>query len=97
MAGPDPEEVDWQTEWKFIRALHSTGQVKEIFLSHWLQKELYEAALALGESKEDLKKLIQYPRPKGMPALVMHSDGHIHHIHVRFKCDPTDTMCSDAK
>jgi hypothetical protein len=94
---PEPEEVDWQTEWKFIRALHSTGQVKEIFLSHWLQKELYEAALALGESKEDLKKLIQYPRPKGMPALVMHSDGHIHHIHVRFKCDPTDTMCSEAK
>jgi murein endopeptidase len=27
----------------------------------------------------------------------MHSDGHVHHIHVRFKCDPTDTGCSNAK
>lgn len=94
---PDPEEVDWQTEWRFIRALHATGQIKEIFLSHWLQENLYKAALALGETKEDLKPLIQWPRPKGMPALVMHSDGHIHHIHVRFKCDPADTGCSEAK
>lgn len=94
---PDPEEVDWSTTWRFIRALHSTGQVKEIFLSHHLQKELHEAAVALGESKEELKKLIQWPRPKGMPALVMHSDGHIHHIHVRFKCDPADVECDEKK
>lgn len=94
---PDPEEVDWQTTWKFIRALHGTGQIKEIFLSHYLQEELYKAAMSLGETKEELKPLIQWPRPKGMPALVMHSDGHIHHLHVRFKCDPVDQACSDAK
>ncbi|PCC69091.1 LysM domain-containing protein [Nannocystis exedens] len=94
---PEPEEVDWRTTWRFIRALHSTGAVQEIFLSHWLQEELHKAAVAEGETPAELKKLIQWPRPKGTPALVMHSDGHIHHIHVRFKCDPTDTACSNAK
>lgn len=94
---PEPEEVDWRTTWRFIRALHGTGQIKEVFLSHHLQENLYKAALELGETKEELKPLIQWPKNKGMPALVMHSDGHIHHIHVRFKCDPTDLACSEEK
>lgn len=94
---PDPEEVDWRATWRFIRALHATGGVQEIFLSHHLQAELRTAALAEGESEQELKELIQYPRRKGTPALVMHSDGHIHHIHVRFKCDPNDAACSNAK
>lgn len=94
---PDPPDVDWRAQWRFIKALHGTGQVKEIFLSHWVQKELHAAAVADGATPEELKKLIQYPRPKGWPALVMHSDGHIHHIHVRFKCDPTDAACSEKK
>lgn len=94
---PDPEEVDWRSTWRFIRALHATGGVQEIFLSHWLQEELYKAAVAEGETEQELKELIQWPRRKGTKALVMHSDGHIHHIHVRFKCDPNDTACSYAK
>ncbi|MBZ5711124.1 penicillin-insensitive murein endopeptidase [Nannocystis pusilla] len=94
---PEPDEVDWRTTWRFIRALNSNNKVQEIFLSHWLQEELYKAAIAEGETPAELKKLIQWPRPKGTPALVMHSDGHIHHIHVRFKCDPNDTACSNAK
>lgn len=94
---PEPEEVDWRTTWRFIRALDSTNAIQEIFLSHHLQAELHKAALAEGETAAELKSLIQWPRPKGTPALVMHSDGHIHHIHVRFRCDPTDTACSNAK
>lgn len=94
---PDPEEVDWRATWRFIRTLHSTGAIKEIFLSHHLQEELHKAAIAEGETAAELKSLIQWPRPKGYPALVMHSDGHIHHIHVRFKCDPSDSACSNAK
>lgn len=94
---PDPEEVDWRMTWRFIRALNSTSKIQEIFLSHHLQAELHKAALAEGETAQELKSLIQWPRPKGMPALVMHSDGHIHHIHVRFKCDPNDSACSNAK
>jgi LysM repeat protein len=93
---PGPDEVDWRATWRLIRALHATGQVKEIFLSHWMQQGLYNAARGLGETQVVLLSLIQYPRPKGHPAVVMHVDGHVHHFHVRFKCDPADEWCSDG-
>ncbi|MBL9104832.1 MAG: penicillin-insensitive murein endopeptidase [Myxococcales bacterium] len=94
---PDPPEVDWAAQWRFIKALDATGQVQEIFLSDWLQPELHKAAKAQGATPEELKRMIQYPKKPGWPALVMHSDGHIHHIHVRFKCAPDDVACSNAK
>ncbi|MBA3549646.1 MAG: penicillin-insensitive murein endopeptidase, partial [Nannocystis sp.] len=94
---PEPEDVDWAAEWRFIKALNAGGLVQEVFLSHWLQQRLHEAALAQGATPEELKRLIQWPRKPGYPALVMHSDGHVHHTHVRFKCDPSDTACSNQK
>lgn len=94
---PDPPEVDWAAQWRFIKALDATGKVQEIFLSDWLQPELHKAAKAQGATPEELKRMIQYPKKPGYPALVMHSDGHIHHIHVRFKCAPDDVACSNAK
>jgi murein endopeptidase len=94
---PEPDEVDWNDQWRFIKALDATGQVQEIFLSDWLQPKLFEAAKSQGATPEELKRMIQYPKKPGWPALVMHSDGHIHHIHVRFKCAPDDLGCSNAK
>ncbi len=94
---PEPEDVDWKAQWRFIQTLDAGGLVKEIFLSSRLQANLHEAAVAQGASKEELRRLIQWPRKPGAPALVMHSEGHVHHIHVRFKCDPEDIVCSDKK
>ena len=94
---PEPGDVDWADEWRFIKALDAGGLVQEIFLSHWLQEKLYNAGKAQGATKEELARLIQWPRNPGYPALVMHSEGHVHHIHVRFKCDPADTACSNQK
>lgn len=94
---PEPDDVDWADQWRFIKALDATGKVQEIFLSDWLQPKLHAAAKEAGATPEELKRMIQYPRKPGYPALVMHSDGHIHHIHVRFKCDPNDVECSNAK
>ncbi len=94
---PEPEDVDWADQWRFIKALDASGQVQEVFLSHWLQPKLHEAAKAQGATKDELDRLIQWPRKPGHPALVMHSEGHVHHIHVRWKCDPTDTACSNQK
>lgn len=94
---PEPEDVDWAAQWRFIQALDAGGLVKEIFLSWRLHENLHKAAVAQGASKEELKRMIQWPRKPGVPALVMHSEGHVHHIHVRFKCDPTDLACSDLK
>ena len=94
---PEPEDIDWAAQWRFIQALDAGGKVKEIFLSWRLHEHLHKAAVAQGASKEELKRLIQWPRKPGVPALVMHSEGHVHHIHVRFKCDPTDLACSDSR
>jgi len=94
---PEPEDVDWSAEWRFIRALDAGGLVQEIFLSHGLQERLHAAAKAQGATSEELARMIQWPRKPGHPALVMHSEGHVHHTHVRFKCDPTDTACSNQK
>lgn len=94
---PEPEDVDWAAEWRFIKALDAGGLVQEIFLSHWLQEKLYDAAKAQGARPDELARMIQWPRKPGTPALVMHSEGHVHHTHVRFKCDPADTACSNQK
>jgi pSer/pThr/pTyr-binding forkhead associated (FHA) protein/LysM repeat protein len=94
---PEPEDVDWAAQWRFIKALDTGGLVQEIFLSHHLQELLYNAGKAQGAKPEELARMIQWPRRPGTPALVMHSDGHVHHTHVRFKCDPTDTACSNQK
>lgn len=94
---PEPEDVDWAAQWRYIQALDAGGLVKEIFLSWRLHENLHKAAVAQGASPEELKRLIQWPRKPGVPALVMHSEGHVHHIHVRFKCDPTDGACSDLR
>jgi LysM repeat protein len=94
---PEPDDVDWAAEWRFIKALDDGGLIQEIFLSHHLQEKLYEAAKAQGARPEELARIIQWPRKPGTPALVMHSDGHVHHTHVRFKCDPADTACSNQK
>lgn len=94
---PEPGDVDWAAEWRFIKALDAGGLVQEIFLSHWLQEKLYDAAVAQGAKPDELKRMIQWPRKPGFPALVMHSEGHVHHTHVRFKCDPADTACSMQK
>jgi LysM repeat protein len=94
---PEPEDIDWATQFRFIQALDAGGLVKEIFLSWRLQEHLVKAATAQGVPKEEIKRLIQWPKNPGWPALVMHSEGHVHHIHVRFKCDPEDAACSDAR
>jgi len=94
---PEEGDVDWTAQWGFIKALDAGGKVQEVFLTHRLQENLHKAAVAQGATPEELKRLIQWPRKPGFPALVMHSEGHVHHIHVRFKCDPSDTACSNQK
>jgi len=82
---PQPADVDWAAQWRFIRALDATGEVEEIFLSAELQRMLYAAAKQQGATPSELRRIIQYPRKPGHPALVMHSDVPAHQIHVRFK------------
>ena len=91
---PNPEEVDWFATWGLIRALIATGAVQDIFLTHSIQPNVYNAAKFLGVSDEELDEALQWPRHEhSAKGIVMHAPGHTHHMHVRFKCAPYEKQC----
>ncbi|MCB9718758.1 MAG: penicillin-insensitive murein endopeptidase [Myxococcales bacterium] len=91
---PNPEEVDWFATWGLVRALIDTGAVQDIFLDHTIQPKVYDAAKFLGVSEQELDEAIQWPRSKhSVEGILSHSDAHIHHMHVRFKCAPYEKQC----
>lgn len=89
---PEPSDVDWRTTWQLIRELAQNKAVEVVFLDWALQEKLHEAARKQGMSAGELKRWIQWPRT-GSPALVQHANGHLRHMHVRFRCGERDTHC----
>lgn len=69
--------------WFFVSSLVASGDVQYIFLDRRLQRALYRHARAKGHSKEELGRVLQYPR-RGAYGIVRHWRGHRDHIHVRF-------------
>lgn len=91
---PNPDEADWFALYGFLKALHETGEVQQVFLAYELHDRVYQAAKLMGASDEELDQMIAYPRGAHFRgSLLQHSPGHTHHIHVRFKCGPND-QCS---
>ncbi|MEZ4452882.1 MAG: penicillin-insensitive murein endopeptidase [Nannocystaceae bacterium] len=91
---PEPEAIDWRATWELVDALAATGEVQVIFLDVSLQPHLRDAALAAGASPRLVEERIQWPRT-GAPTLVQHADGHVHHMHVRFRCGTDEAECSE--
>jgi murein endopeptidase len=92
---PDPSEVDWDATWQLVKALAAIGHdkespVKEIFLDRTLHSELADAARRDGISETDVRRYVQY---RGRNALVKDSPGHVHHMHVRFRCGEDTDSC----
>lgn len=93
---PNPDEADWFALYGFLKALHETGEVQQVFLAYELHDRVYHAAKLMGASDEELDQMIAYPRGEYYRrTLLQHSAGHTHHIHVRFKCGPND-QCSNV-
>jgi len=91
---PSADEIDWIATWHLVAALLETGEVEYIFLDYRRQRYLYEAARRLGISKDELGRVLQYPRGRNAkPAVVRHSKGHVIHMHVRIKCAPDAPSC----
>src|SRR5690606_25816806 len=91
---PNPDEADWFALYGFLKALHETGEVQQVFLAYELHDRVHQAAKLMGASEEELDQMIAYPRgAHWRGSLLQHSPGHTHHIHVRFKCGPND-QCS---
>lgn len=91
---PNPDEADWFALYGFLKALHETGEVQQVFLAYELHDRVYQAAKLMGASDKELEEMIAYPRgAHWRGSLLQHSPGHTHHVHVRFKCGPND-QCS---
>jgi hypothetical protein len=91
------EEIDWHATWGLVRALVGTGAVRDIFLDWRYQEFLYRAAVSSGATETELR-WIQWPRPAtSLEGVVIHSDGHLSHVHVRFDCARWEADCGDEK
>lgn len=92
-----PWRVDFEALWYLLTSLANTGEVVAVFLDYSLQKELSAAAKKLGASREERRRMLQYPRgPKG-PGVIRHAKGHDRHFHVRFTCGPHETECASKE
>lgn len=95
---PHFEEVDWYATWSLVKALIETETVKYVFLDWRYQKYVYDAAVNMGATQEELDEWIQYPRHQSSPrGIFRHSKDHLSHIHVRFKCADYESTCVGSR
>lgn len=88
------ETFDAARNWYVFKTLIDLGEVEYIFIDYPLQRILYDYALSLGYTKDDLAPIIQYPQPRSTGVgIIRHIKGHDDHWHIRFKCGPLDTSC----
>ncbi|MCX4242203.1 penicillin-insensitive murein endopeptidase [Paraliomyxa miuraensis] len=102
---PTPDQPAWQWKrataqtfdveknWFLIKALVDTGEVQHIFMSRKLQRLLEPVARA-ELSPEEFARYFYVPGadPEQSP-LLHHENGHVDHMHVRFRCEPGNLRC----
>lgn len=89
-----PETFDAVKNWHIFKTLIDTGEVQFIFVDYRLQKVLYEYALSIGYTPDDLRDVLQYPNGRNARrGIIRHERGHDDHWHIRFHCGPHDKHC----
>jgi murein endopeptidase len=91
---PPSEAVDWEATWHLVRSFIMSDRVRYVFLSRPQQAGLYHAAKACGATREELERIVQYPRVEKV-GIVRHSPGHTGHLHVRFTCGEDEPDCHE--
>jgi len=93
-----PETIDADRTWRLLKGFLVTRRLQYAFIDYGLQRPLYEAALRHGESKESLRRVFQYPRPRSASkaGIIRHLRGHADHMHVRFMCPNASCTLPDA-
>jgi murein endopeptidase/LysM repeat protein len=91
---PSVDAVDWEATWLLVRSLIESDQVRYVFLSRPQQQALHKAAKGCGATREELERIIQYPRVERV-GIVRHSPGHTGHLHVRFLCGSDEPDCQE--
>jgi LysM repeat protein len=86
--------VDWTALWHLVTAIADTGQAIVIFFDYDRQELLDKAAKKAHASAEERRRILQWGRGPKAKAVVHHSPGHDHHIHVRFTCGVHEVECT---
>lgn len=85
-------ELDVDQTLYLLKTLLDRGYVDSIFMDRSFQKKLYREAERRGAPDSWLEQVFEYP-DWGSEAIVQHSPGHRNHLHIRFRCQPTDRRC----
>lgn len=106
---PSGEELNWRVMnkknldgkecWALMQLLVQTGQIEVIYVDREIQKLLHGYAVANNlMSKATLKEWMEYPSPTGSGSpVIQHVNGHVDHMHARFKCQPHETQCKSRR
>ena len=86
------DELDVKKTLFLVRELIEGGYVEYIFMDHWFQRMLYNEAKRQGAPEKWLETVFEYPEWGGA-TIIQHEPGHRNHMHIRFKCQPTDRRC----
>ncbi|HET7502672.1 MAG TPA: penicillin-insensitive murein endopeptidase [Kofleriaceae bacterium] len=94
----DEDNLDCAATFKLLESFLATanddGGVLMVFLDFEVQGILYRWALDHGVSERRLERIFQYPHGRGSSeGLVRHEPNHDNHMHVRFRCQASDTAC----
>jgi penicillin-insensitive murein endopeptidase len=77
------QNLDLARTWAFIRAQFTETDVEMIFIDKRIQTIFYNYALEIGEDRDWVRRVFQYPHgnPNG---IIRHARGHATHLHVRY-------------
>jgi murein endopeptidase len=92
------DNLDFRATWALLSAFCRTaGQplgVERIFMTYSTQALFYRLARKHGISRARLDEWFQYPHGRRADhGIIRHEPGHDEHIHVRFRCAPSDAEC----
>ncbi len=91
---PTVDDIDWYAAWAMVDAFIRTGEVEAVFLEIGRHERLYTAARVMGVPRAQLVDLVRWTNWSGpVKPLVLHSDGHDTHIHVRIRCGRDEPRC----
>jgi murein endopeptidase len=82
----------------FVDTEDDDGGVQMIFLDYDVQGILYNWAIDHGVSERRLGHIFQYAHGRdSSEGVVRHWPAHDNHMHVRFKCQDSDTSCDNER
>lgn len=85
--------LDVARTWKFLRMLLASGEVEKIFMDRKIEALIYRYARRHpGQHRRSLSRWFASAKGRGR-SVIQHARGHRDHMHVRFRCSPSDRRC----